>query len=598
LKSLLLLWKKLADELASQVSVSATIDCKTIDRRCKHEGLSFITITLPTFGSDLQKGLDQGFVDRNLFQGFSWKGGLPKFLSGFLGLVFNRDSGVLLDQPDKYAIFCIRQLTLSFAKINLPCSDARTAGAFSDYIECEKEMRELDRSWRESDLIRFRRMAHLLFREAFTLMDKFVYDGDMLPKHGPGSTADGLRGNSKFKQRSWPSRLEEYFPSGKYLFPSWADYLEGEVHFLEPGSEIPVRVISVPKTQKTPRIIAMEPTAMQYAQQAVLERLLESLSGVNHLNEFLGFKDQTPNQRMALEGSITGSLATLDLSEASDRVSNQLVREMTHHFPHLREAFDATRSRKADVPGYGVLRLSKFASMGSALCFPVEAMVFLTVIFLGIESELRTPLTRKDIKSYIGKVRVYGDDIIIPQDTAHSVVSSLQTFGFVVNEGKSFWNGKFRESCGKEYYDGLDVSITKVRRLFPTHRQDAQEVISLVSLRNQLFELALFDTVTWLDEVITDILIDFPYVSPSSPVLGRFHYANSNKHSRTSTYDTPLVKGYIVDYQLPSNSIDGADALLKWFLKRGDNPFPDRKHLERSGRPQSVYLKLGWFADR
>jgi len=606
LKSLMLLWLKLADEMASELHTSATNDGKTVIGRCKHEGLSFLTITLPTFGKDLQKGLDQGYVDRNLFQGFSWKGGLPKFLSGFLGLVFDRSSGVLLDVPNTHAILAVRQLTLMFGKISLPCSDTRVADAFTQYIQCEKEMANLDNEWSSHELDSFRRVSMLLFRDAFTEVDRKVYDGNLLPKHGPGSTADGLRGNAKFAQRSWPSRLEKYFPSGEYLFPSWRFYQEDEVHFLEPDAEMPVKVISVPKTLKTPRIIAMEPTAVQYAQQGLYAAIRESVEGVNYLYRFLGFDDQTPNQRLAKEGSLKGNLATLDLSEASDRVSNQLVRELAHHFPHLREGLDATRSRKADVPGHGVIRLSKFASMGSALCFPIEAMVFLTIIFMGIERDLRTSLDRRTVKRYVDRVRVYGDDIIVPVEHVHTVIELLETFGFLVNSGKSFWTGKFRESCGKEYYDGKDVSIVRVRRMFPVSRQNAQEVISLVEFRNQLYQAGRRSTVEWLDGRIQEVIDYFPRVGPDSPVLGRVDIEGPDRTERVDrSLQIPLVKGYVVASRSPRNAISDGDALLKCLLNlesrengsRDDNNTiitADEDHLERSGRPQSVFLKLRW----
>jgi len=213
----------------------------------------------------------------------------------------------------------------------------------------------------------------------------------------------------------------------------------------------------------------------------------------------LDTRDQTPNQRLAREGSLTGALATLDLSEASDRVSNQLVRTMLEDYPHLHWAVDASRSRKADVPGHGVIRLAKFASMGSALCFPFEAMVFLTLIFLGIERESSTLLTRRKLERYVGKVRVYGDDIICPVDSVDSVVSVLTLFGAKVNTGKSFWTGRFRESCGKEYYAGEDISIVRVRREFPTSPKDAARVMSIISLRNQFYKTGLWATVNcWM----------------------------------------------------------------------------------------------------
>jgi len=599
MKSLMTLWSRLHIEMVRSLGcASATPDRKTVRFRCEHEGLSFLTITLPAFGKDFERSLDAGRLDRSLFQGFTWKGGLPAFLQGFLGLVFHRDSGVLLDRPDPYAILCVRQLTLMFGKINLPCSNARVDDAFRAYIQCEKEVRQRDKSWTEAEMFRFRQMSRLLFGPALAKMDSDIYHGRYLPKHGPGSTADGLRGNAKFKNRIWTDRLESYFPAGEMLFYNWAFAQLDDVNHLEPGAEIPVKVITVPKTLKTPRIIAMEPTHMMYVQQALMEVVLQYLEGDDFLYETIGFDDQTPNQRLARQGSRKGDLATLDLSEASDRVSNQLVRAMVDRTPHLREALDATRSRKADVPGYGVQRLSKFASMGSALCFPMEAMVFTTIIFLGIQKKLRTSLTKRDVKSFRGKVRVFGDDLIVPKEYAHTVIEELENFGFRVNSGKSFWNGKFRESCGKEYFDGTDVSIARVRRLFPTSRQDGQEVISLVSLRNQLFKLGFDDTVRWLDSTIMDVLDYFPYVEESSPVLGRLSYEPVKGDRTDSALQIPLVRGYVPHYRLPVNSIDGADGLMKWALKRGDVPFADKDHLHRSGRPKSVYTKLGWYPAR
>jgi len=395
--------------------------------------------------------------------------------------------------------------------------------------------------------------------------------------------------------------------------------------------EIPVRVITVPKTLKTPRIIGVEPTAMQYSQQALAYSILTALMRVDYLRAMLGFSDQTPNQEMAREGSLYGELATLDLSEASDRVSNQHVRALTSNHVHLHGAVDACRSRKADVDGFGVLRLAKFASMGSALCFPMEAMVFLTMIFLGIEQELNTSLSRRTIKSFIGRVRVYGDDIIVPVEYVHSVIRSLESFGIRVNSGKSFWNGKFRESCGKEYYDGHDVSITRVRQVFPTKRTHATEVISIVSLRNQLYWAGYWQTCRWLDKEIEEVIKYFPVVLPTSPVLGRHSALGYETERMDEHLYSPLVKGYKVRATPPQDILGEEGALLKCLLtmERRERNLPENfsgeplanawdlsekslhphvnsnsisqmlptsgeDHLKYAGRPRVVNIKLGW----
>jgi len=496
-------------------------------------------------------------------------------------------------------------------KLELPCSDARVKAAFDAYIECENNVRENDATLTPELVCRFERMALLAWGDIFAAVDKTIYNGDIIPRHGPGATADRIKGNQKYEQYVWPQRLEKLFPSGEFLFPSWSHFCdhEGNVDIVDPGSEIPVRVITVPKTLKTPRIIAVEPLCMQYAQQGLLREIVSSISRHDTLGMLVGFLDQVPNQELAQKGSLAGALATLDLSEASDRVSNQLVDSMTRHFPWLNMALDATRSKHADVPGYGVIPLAKYASMGSALCFPIEAMVFLTIVLLGIEEKRKLPLTFKDIKSLVGQVRIYGDDIIVPVEYVHTVVDLLEAFGLKVNHDKSFWTGRFRESCGKEYYDGNDVSIVKLRRLLPTQPQHVQEIISLVSFRNQLYKAGWWETCGWLDNYI-ERLIPFPVVAETSPALGRISFLGYETQRECPHLHRPLVKAYRVRTKIPKSNLEGHGALLKYFLsaegadrdRRGSfdpleplfKPNADKNHLERAGRPDVVNIKLGW----
>lgn len=596
MKRLLLLLQQVTQEMGDWCHTSTTRDLQTIASRVEHEGSSFITITLPSFASDLQRALALGYVADDLFKSFARTGGLPRFLGGFLRLVFDSGTGRLLDDPSVDAIFAIRQITMLFGKIRpdnktITMATSRTERALQGFIECEQEVKAADARRTDKMYSDFQRVSSLLWAELFSHLDQKVRDDDLLPKHGPGATADRLTGNGKYDQREWPLRLEEVFPAGRWLFPRWSYFMDhqDEVHFLEPGAERPVRVITVPKTPKTPRIIAIEPTAMQYMQQALLEPLVDWVE--NHTS-LIGFRKQEPNQLLAREGSLGGALATLDLSEASDRVSNQLVRKMLERFPALNQAVDATRSRTADVDGQ-MLRLAKFASMGSALCFPMEALVFSTIVFLGIEHELKRPLTKRDIKSLEGQVRIYGDDIIVPVDYVYSVMDQLDAFGFKVNSSKSFWTGKFRESCGKDYYDGEDVTVVRCRRVFPASRRDVQELLSLVSMRNQFYMRGMWRTVKWLDAEVERV-IPFPAVLATSPALGKLSCLGHETHRMSATLHKPMVKAWSQRSLAPESKLMDAGALMKYFLKRGFEPFADREHLERYGRPDAVDIKHGW----
>nr|QDH91331.1 MAG: RNA-dependent RNA polymerase [Leviviridae sp.] len=593
MKSLIVLWNSIAVDMAVRCCTSAHRDIKTVSDRSKNEGLSFLTITLPTFAKDFEYCLEQGYVDNTVFSSFRRNGSLPAFLQGFSCLVFDRSTGALLDEPNVSAIHAIRQLTLLFGKILIDCEPRRTKAAFAEFVECEQEVRE---GLGSRDYHRFDRLASLVFGSAFSAVDKSIHDGDLRPKHGPCATADRLYGNQKFHQTEWPVRLQEYFPYVDMVLPGRSYFdLQEEVDFLEPGSERPVKVISVPKTMKTPRIIAIEPTAMQYAQQAVLYLIRESFRD-SILQDFIGFDDQTPNQRLAHQGSRFGDLATLDLSEASDRVSHEIVSRLLHRHKHFHSAVMACRSSRALLPSGDVMSLAKFASMGSALCFPMEAAVFLVAVLCGIEEDLGRQLGRRDLSDLVGRVRIFGDDIIVPKDNVRSVISSLEYFGLRVNNRKSFWKGKFRESCGKEYYDGTDVSIVRVRRRMPSSRRDVQEIVSTVSLRNQLFFAGLESAVVTLDHRMLRILGHFPVVGDRSPVLGRFTYDQHSVDSKMIN-SIPMVKGWLIRSKIPVNEINDWPALRKCLTslneRVGDDIATSSDHLRRSGRPRVVDIKLG-----
>jgi hypothetical protein len=484
-----------------------------------------------------------------------------------------------------------------FGKMLLPCAPHRVEAAMLGFLECENEVRQAQDALSPMDLDELSSAALVIFGDLFTRIDQKVYDGELIPKHGPGATADRLTANAKYRSNKWTYRLEEYFPAGEFLFPNWSwhDQLQS-VDFIEPGAEPPVRVTPVPKTLKTPRIIAIEPSWMQYCQQALLEVITDGIERDNLLSSILGYLDQNPNRELARKGSLDGSLATLDLSEASDRVSNLVVGTMLRHHPHLLGAVQACRSTTASVTGLGIIPLAKFASMGSALCFPMEAMVFTTLVFMGIARKLNTRVTPSLVRRMRGSVRVYGDDIIVPVDMMRSVTETLEAFGLKVNSRKSFGTGRFRESCGGDYYGGHWITPVRVRREFPTSHKQADRIVSLISLRNQLFAAGYERAVDYLDQVARSHLKFYPEVPVGSDVLGRWTYEPVMAQRLHPTLHKPMVKAHAVTSELPPDRLSGKGALMKFFLKRGDLPVTDRKHLLRAGRPESVDIQTRWVS--
>jgi hypothetical protein len=605
MKRLLDLWSALADELASICHTSATRDYETVTRRVEHEGSSFLTITLPGFGKDFERSLSQGTISDDLFRSFrSGEGGLPHFLGGFLRNVFDEHGALRNCQTDLLidSIFAVRQLCGLYSKIELECTAARKAQAVRDYVDADQEARDWDETHMGSPLMEdFVRIAHLLYRDCLSWLDKAICEGRITPQHGPGAVADRLLGNQKFDLKYWPARLESTFPYGEWALPGFGvkaycdDAVASVVSPME-DEELPSRMVLVPKTMKGPRVIAAEPSSLQYMQQGISRTLVTLLETDLVVGPMIGFSDQGPNRDLAQEGSSTGRLATLDMKEASDRVSLSQALALAGYFPWFREALQSTRSQLVALPTGEVVTLGKFASMGSALCFPIEAMVFLTGIFIGIERKLiaegsRRRLTRSDIMSLHGSVRVYGDDIVVPVDCVDSVLDVFQQLGWKVNVNKSFWTGMFRESCGGDFYAGQDVTPVKVRREFPNTRKDVEAVVSLVSLRNQFYWLGMWRTAAHLDKSIMRVLPIFPIVDPTSPILGResvsFSYEVKRLHEH---YQTPITRGWVVSARIPRRESSDVGKLLKCLLAS----YEEREHLLRSGRPLAVDLKLRW----
>ena len=607
MKSLVTLFTDVLADASASCSTNTSLDIVTVQTRFENEGIEFLTRTLPKLGSGLERGLDLAKASPDLFPGFRCRQNLPVFLGGFFDLVFDRSSGVLLDNPNVEAIRSIRQLTLMFKKIELDCGMERTQAAYDSFVRSNTQVKIWEDGIEPEFVLEFQRVANVVFSEAMSRVNTRVRNFDLAPAHGPGATAEKLMANAKYTFPSWTDRLEAVAPYWRYAsFWGYTSEAYGRIDMRAPERELPVRVVDVPKTAETPRIIAIEPTCMQFMQQGVARAIRDEVDH-SYLVNLIGTEFQEPNQLLALAGSLDGNLATLDLSEASDRVSNLLVKALFDAYPDLNDLVQASRSTRADVPMHGVLPVHRFASMGSALCFPVETMVFLTVVLLGIQEAWNIRFSRPEqIEALVGWVRIYGDDIVVPVDVVPSVIKYLSLFGLKVNDHKSFWSGKFRESCGKEYYDGEDVTMCRVRRVFPESRKDVSELISAVELRNHLYKRGWWRAARTMDDLIERI-IPFPAVAETSSALGRFSFLGHDQQRICSKLFRPQVRAATVKLRLRSSPIDGEAALMKCLGYRRevswegfsplayDIPYLDADHLQFAGRPDASSINIRWL---
>lgn len=275
-------------------------------------------------------------------------------------------------------------------------------------------------------------------------------------------------------------------PSLLRELPSWLEHFEHSWSIDEEGfisSLVDVRVdhgklTFVPKSAKTFRSIVVEPVLNGILQQGIRHAMEARLSKAG-----LSTDDRTVNQRLARAGSITNELATIDLSSASDRISYQLVKQLIP--ADWFRLLAAARTGTAEYEGE-LLTLSKFSSMGNATTFPLETLIFWSLTAAAMDLAEIT----YDKRSFA----VYGDDIIVPSAAYDHVLNALNYAGFKVNTMKSFACGPFRESCGGDYYKGIDVrpvyqktlvnglSLFKIHNFYVRSYQPrmAEQVLSLI----------------------------------------------------------------------------------------------------------------------
>lgn len=203
-------------------------------------------------------------------------------------------------------------------------------------------------------------------------------------------------------------------------------------------------LFTVPKKSDIDRCACKEPEINMLLQRSVggvIRRRLRR-HGIN-------LNDQSRNRRLAAR-AVNDRLATIDLSSASDSISRQLVFNLLpFDWWSLLSDLRVTHT----LVGEESHELEMFSSMGNGFTFELESLLFYAI----------TSTVCRLLKVE-GQISVFGDDIIAPSACVPYLIQMLGFLGFKTNEDKTFWTGTFRESCGKHYDRGLDVSPFFVRR--------------------------------------------------------------------------------------------------------------------------------------
>ena len=364
------------------------------------------------------------------------------------------------------------------------------------------------------------------------------------PKHGPGSVA-GYKGRlpipAKYAHVEIDSRLA-------YL-QKWVGPFSDYFPFVpDTGLERISEIVCVPKSMITNRTISKEPISLQFFQQGIMQMVMDQVHDHKVLSRHIDFRDQTCSAELARAGSIWGDYATIDLSSASDSVSLQLVKRLFRG-TWILPAVLATRSDETELPSGRILKLNKFAPMGSAVCFPIETIVFAACC----EAAMRR----------VGgpsRYRVFGDDIVIPERAVPELLEILAACHFKVNSTKSFWGTEllnFREACGGEYFNGHEVTPLRVSRSFKASSwfttSDADGIASYISFANQAYDAGFLqlrrEIIQHLRERMPKWLFENLVFSAESPIGIKTFPSGATNYRLSSRINTDTiqkeVRGYV-----------------------------------------------------
>jgi len=194
-------------------------------------------------------------------------------------------------------------------------------------------------------------------------------------------------------------------------------------------------------------------------------------------------------------------------------------------------------------------------------------------------------------------VFIYGDDIIVPTDEAPSVSDALHLFGLKVNQRKSFWTGKFRESCGVDAFDGHDVTPTYARHEFPTDRRHAEAVVSWVAFANQMYLKGYWSTAREVRQRIEKCVGKIPFLGDNAAGLSWVTYSNVTEHKRWNQELMRFENRTLVLVPVRRDDpLEGDSALAKCFRVIGHSMSIASDHLLRSVARGRLALKSRWVS--
>jgi hypothetical protein len=318
-------------------------------------------------------------------------------------------------------------------------------------------------------------------------------------------------------------------------------------------NKIPAVIRAVPKSFKSSRIIAMDHTPALIAGLAIEDIFRNEDS--NARRPRINLEDQTINQELAKLGSATGKIATLDASHASDLISKSLFAEL-FPAPYVRLV---SRLLPEQIVVNGKTRALQMASTsGNTLTFRHETIVYSAIAQAAVRYYRMmvkgVPFSRWcENTDESGYAWAYGDDTIVSSEAADVAITFFEALGLKINVDKSYSSGPFRESCGADYYNGINMSSLYYPR-FPVIGNIAGDKVTLytrayrdnyrgkidnsltmlIDLQKKVFPIS-YDAARFLASIITAAYPKVTYSEAGSICTDLWDYVDAGKNRRFPT---------------------------------------------------------------
>lgn len=339
----------------------------------------------------------------------------------------------------------------------------------------DNESSRVKRDWRSgvtydrSD--RFQRTLDLL-RPYLADMVKYV-NFDKMDKYdcsfSSGSSQDG---RSILQKVHGIRKYQEFWLSPHYRLGNF----RGEDN-VNPEKGYAIVPTAVPKSYKAYRIIAPEDSYHNMIFGQAMRYAYSVFKAKSKYSSLINLEDQDINREACRLGSLTDELATEDITHASDSIT---IFHLDAFPDSYREFIQKHRAKYAARGNKKVILLTALTS-GNPLTFFTESMFFLACALLA--TDIVKPWCKKVHKPF-----TYGDDMVIDSQASGALAMIFDNLKINLSESKSFVTGAYRESCGAEYYKGMDVASQYWPRkgILVDQKITAEDLSSIISLQHRL----------------------------------------------------------------------------------------------------------------